>query len=130
DMILAKSLSNEACKVFLYIVASISENATSVELNKSVMTDVLGFKSGRYNIPLQELANAGIIKKKDDRLFWINPMYFFAGKREEHYAHKALYGDIGIPSTKRYAFTDDEIKLGQSVLTLNKAYVQGKDGLE
>lgn len=69
-------LSKEENEIFKYIQDHIIFLSSTVILDTSQLSDLLGVKLGRVNTLLKSLANRGVIYKKKSNLYDVNILHF------------------------------------------------------
>lgn len=132
DLLKGGEISDKSCKILLYVITKVGKNSTAVKLNKTLLAEDLKIVGNDYNKYIGELVTAGFIAKKDDSEYWINPNYFFHGRRYKYFIGKPLYKDFGL---ENYDLSSDTIKpeevtLGREIITRGSAYRLAYDEVE
>lgn len=128
ELLTSGCLSGNACKILLFIMSKISRFATSVQLSRD--KDLIGKLNIDKNVCkdcIDELISCNIIARKNRGNYWINPMYFFVGKRFDYFSKTNLNSDVGIYHKERKLYNNNSLILGDLILDRRKAYVV-KDG--
>lgn len=124
QMLIDGKLSDKACRILLYVITKLGKNSSAVKLNQKLLVSDLKIIGRDYNKYLGELVSAGFIAKKDDSEYWINPNFFFHGRRFKQYMNTPLYHDFGLENYDRNSdlIKPEEVTLGREIITRGSAY--------
>ena len=79
-------ISDTACKLFLYISYNVAKETDIIKLDPVSVMSFVGIKSDTtYYKYIQELIDNAVIARKNNREYWINPVFIFNGDRLKFY---------------------------------------------
>lgn len=78
---LFKKLTRNGRDIFYYIIYNLPKDADSIKLKLDKLVDETNISRPTIYRGIKELSECGVITKKNNSEYWINPYYMFNGDR-------------------------------------------------
>lgn len=88
EVILYKNMYASGRDLFLYIMYNMVKNKDYIKLEPEKVIRLLDITRNTYYSAIGQLMTAGVICKKSNSHYWVNPAYLFKGNRMNHYDDK------------------------------------------
>lgn len=87
ENILFKELKSSGRDLLLYIIYNIQKDDDTINLSADKLYKEMSISKSTYYTAISQLIDVGIICKKNNSTYWVNPFYIFKGNRIDYY-HK------------------------------------------
>lgn len=106
---LIKDLSPLGCRLYIYILYKLKKDQDYINLKRSRVSKDLGISTSGIGLAIGSLVDSGLLCKKSQSEYWINPIIMFNGNRKAYFIKQApdmiTYLEDHNPVVK--TFTDD-----------------------